>query len=258
MARRSGERRAIAGRRGGGAVWHPWPPLPPYIVGYHVYSNTGIGNPINYSNPIATILGFGNTGYQLCNLSYPGIWSFGVRAFNQFGEEANVDTVVTIVLDVNGNDITARPLAPTGLALFPLSHGNLRAIWSYPPVRGPKSPTGFHVYIGTGGIVNYATPVATVPYSSAIVGSFLANLTALTGPRNRLLLQDGSAFLLQNNSYFLLQSSSTSTDSAVYTVGVRAYNAAGEEPNTATASATTDSTGPQAVDSLTVTATAIA
>ena len=43
-----------------------------------------------------------------------------------------------------------------------------------------KLPTGFHVYIGTGGTPSYGSSVATVSYQSAIAGSFVANLAGLS------------------------------------------------------------------------------
>jgi hypothetical protein len=90
-------------------------------VGYYVYSNTGIGDPINYITPIATILGFENTTWVSAGLAYPGTWKFGVRAFSPCGTEQNVDCVVTIVLDASGNDVTNVPNPPIGLRAFSIA-----------------------------------------------------------------------------------------------------------------------------------------
>lgn len=102
----------------------------------------------------------------------------------------------------------------------------MRVEWGY-PISGTQArataPTGFHVYIGTGGAPSYGSPAATVLFTSGIINSFGASLTGLTG-------------------------------GTTYQIGVRAYNAVAEEPNTAFVSVTADSAGPAPVDSLTGTA----
>ncbi len=187
---------------------------------YHVYSNAGSG-PINYLTPIATVTGLTWTSPPL---AYPDDWWFGVRAFNSFGEEQNLDCVVELILDSLGHDITNRPLPPTGLRAFARPAGAVRVEWAYPPTRGAKAPTGFHVYIGLG-IPNYTAITATVLFTTGIVNTFVANLSGLA-------------------------------DEVVYTIGVRAYNATAEEPNTTTVSVTAEAVGPDAVDNLVGVATA--
>jgi hypothetical protein len=100
---------------------------------------------------------------------------------------------------------------------------SIKIEWYYPTTRGAKTPTGFHVYQGTGGMPDYSTVAATVLYSTGFFNMFQAKLTGLT---------NGTA----------------------YTIGVRAYNASGEETNTTTVTVTADSTGPNPVDSLMATA----
>ncbi len=99
---------------------------------------------------------------------------------------------------------------------------SVKVEWHYPLTTGPRKPVGFHVYIGTP-TVSYASPAATVLYSSGFANTFQAKLTGLT-------------------------------DGVVYQVGVRAYNASAEEPNVNVVSVTADSTGPGPVVSLTATA----
>ncbi|MHB8397343.1 MAG: hypothetical protein ACYDCI_00190 [Candidatus Limnocylindrales bacterium] len=192
-------------------------------VGYHVYENTGAADPINYNSPVdATSLLTYTTGI----LAYPGTWSFGVRAYyvDSALEEQNLDCYTTIVLDGSGNDITNRPLPPTGLRALPLAQGVIRAEWYYRPTSGPKTPTGFHVYTANG-VLNYTTPTATVLWTTGARNSFVANMPGFTG-------------------------------GTTYTVGVRAYNAVAEEPNTTTVTVTAITSGPAPVDSLTGFATA--
>jgi len=95
----------------------------------------------------------------------------------------------------------------------------VRVEWAYPPTTGPKAPTGFHVYLGTGS-VNYTSPAATVLFTTGIANTFGVNVTGLP-------------------------------DATTYLIGVRAYNSTAEEPNTYTVSVLTDATGPGPVDSLT-------
>lgn len=186
---------------------------------YTVYGSDSAGQPIDYSSPIAALQG---TTFTTQGLS-PGTWKFGVRAKDTNGEEQNIDAAVTIVIDANGNDITNVPLPPTGLRAFATANAGIRVEWWYPLTTGAKTPSGFHVYLGTGGSPSYTSPVATASYSSGIFNSYQANLSGLTG-------------------------------GTTYTVGVRAYNATGEESNTSTVSCLADASGPTAVTSLTAVA----
>jgi hypothetical protein len=198
---------------GTGAVW------------YHVYGNTGQGDPITYASPLATITGPPLT-WTSPMLAYPSTWSFGVRAFYAPSglEEQNVDCVVTIILDSGGNDITNRPVAPTGLRCTAVAHGGIKCEWAQPPPKSKASaPSGFHVYIGTGGTPNYGSPAATVSASSAIANSYVTTIGGLM-------------------------------NGTTYTIGVRAFNAIAEEPNTYTVNCTAVSVGPTAVVGLTGTA----
>jgi len=190
---------------------------------YHIYANTGAGDPINYSSVIATTASLTWTSGAL---AYPGTWMFGARAFDTVStlEEANLDAAVKLILDSGGNDITSRPAPPLALRAFALAGAAIRVEWSYNTISPSIVPTGFHVYIGTP-TVSYGSPAATVSFQSAIAGSFVANLTGLTS-------------------------------GDVYQIGVRAYNSTAEEPNTVTVTVTADSVGPAAVVSLAATAVA--
>ena len=218
IVRRAGDDRARR-VRGWTLHWLPIPlegAIPP--TAYHVYSNAGSG-PINYNVPIATTFGLTWTSPPL---THPDTWRFGVRAFNSFGEEQNLDAAVMIVLDGSGNDITYRPIAPAGLRAFPMAAGTARVEWTYTSPSLQTLPIGFNVYKGTP-TVSYLTPAANVLYSSMLANTFVANLTGLS-------------------------------DGVTYAIGVRSYNAAGEEANVSFVTVTADSTGPSAVDSLTGTA----
>lgn len=187
--------------------------------GYHVYANTGIGDPVDYDVPVATVLGFDNTTWISQPLASPGTWSFAVRAFNAAGDELNLDCSVTIILDATGRDITDIPAAPIGLRAFATAGGGITVEWGYPPVSGPKNPTGFHIYIGTGPTPDYGSPAATVLAKAGLFGTFQGRLAGLS-------------------------------DGTTYSIGVRAFNHIGEESNTTIVSVTADATGPSAVTGL--------
>lgn len=187
--------------------------------GYHVYSNSGAGDPINYTVPIATT---GQLTWTSGTLAFPGTWSFGVRAYAACGEESNVDAAVTFILDASGIDITNRPFAPVGLRGFPIAGGLVKLEWTQPPSTASKAPTGFHLYYGISS-VDYTTVRATVLANSAIAGHFFAIISGLT-------------------------------DGQTYKFSSRAFNSVAEEQNTAIAVVTADATGPRAVSSLTATA----
>ena len=179
---------------------------------YQIYANTGIGDPINYGLPIATT---GLLTWTSGPLAFPGTWKFGVRAFDPVThlEEENLDAAITLILDGSGIDITNRPKAPMALRAFPTAGGGIRVEWAYNTINPNPAPTGFHVYKGTGGTPNYASIAATVSFSAAIAGTFVANLAGLS-------------------------------NGVAYTIGVRAYNGTAEEPNTSTVTVTADSDRP--------------
>jgi hypothetical protein len=189
---------------------------------YQIYTNTRVGDPIDYLVPEATT---GLLTWTSGPLTVPGIWRFGVRAFDTLTtlEEQNLDCAVTVILDASGLDITNRPKAPIGLRAFAIKNASITVEWAYNTITPNPVPTGFHVYIGTGGVPDYSHAAATVRFSSSVGATFFADLTGLVS---------GTA----------------------YTIGVRAFNATTEETNTTTVTVTADSVGPAAVRSLTATA----
>lgn len=187
---------------------------------YHVYANTGAGDPINYAAPVATVTS-ATTWSPPSDLT-PGTWSYGVRAYDTVSgdEEQNLDASVTIVIDVDGRDVTDRPAPPTGTRAMPIAGGSIRVEWYYPPsTSGPTTPTGFNLYCTAGATVSYAAPAVVLPYSQGLFGTFQCDIAGLVSGQS-------------------------------YSIGVRAYNAVAEEPNTYAVAATADSAGPLAVDSL--------
>jgi len=192
-------------------------------LGYHVYANTGAGDPINYSVCLATVAGQSWTSPAL---NAPCHFKMGVRAFDRtLGlEEQNVDAAIELILDVNGNDVTMTPAPPLGLRALPIAGGVIRVEWTCLYGDSLRQPLGFHVYLGPGSVPNYTLPVSTVPWSVGRFGCFSADLV---GPGN----------------------------GAPCSIGVRSYNAVAEEQNVTVLHITPDNSPPSVVDSLAAVAT---
>jgi hypothetical protein len=178
--------------------------------------------PINYTTPVAVIPSLSTTTWTSAALTLPGDYWFAIRAFNTVGEEQNIDAAVEVLLSGGGTDISGQPVAPMGLRALATAGGGIRVEWAY-HFAPSKLPAGFHVYVGTGA-PGYATPAATVNWGTQVANMFVANLSGYTG-------------------------------GATYAVGVRAFNASGEEQNTNSVSVTASGAGPSAVLGLSGTVT---
>lgn len=189
---------------------------------YHVYANTGIGDPINYASPVATTA---STTYTSPTVTGPATWSYDVRAFDTVTglEEQNIDSV-TIQVNASGNDVSNTPAAPVSLSVLARAGGAVLVDWAYPGISAVAAPTGFHVYLGSTGSPDYTSPVATVVAGPALLGQYTALIAGLT-------------------------------NGTTYQVGVRAFNATAEEANTFFKSVVALSVGPLAVVGLTGVAT---
>lgn len=189
-------------------------------VSYSIYGSEA-GGPIDYSSPIAVTT---ETHWATPPLAVPGLYRFGVRATSMLSglEESNADAVVEIALDATGVDVTSRPAPVANLRAYAAAAGVVRVEWTHVMPSGANRPTGFRVYAGTP-TPNYSTPLATVPATASLAGTFRANLTGLA-------------------------------DGVPVAIAVRAYNAASEDASTSYITATPDATPPAAVGGLTGTA----
>jgi hypothetical protein len=183
---------------------------------YNVYANSGVGDPINYTSPVAVVAN--GTLWNTAALPAGGDYRFGVRAFDTITglEEQNIDCVVEIVLDANGKDITNQPVPPIGMRAFATEGGGIKVEWFHVRTDRSRDPVGFNVYVGVGGTPDYEQPAAIVAYSSAVMNTWYAVLSGLT---------DGTS----------------------YAIGVRAYNWAAEETNDSTVIVVAKVTGPMPV-----------
>jgi hypothetical protein len=184
---------------------------------YHVYTNDGAGGPIDYDTPVGDT---DQLSFLTSVLGQPSDNRFGVRAYDDVTghEELNADAVVRIVVDGDGVDITLQPAAPIALRARAVADGTVKVSWSYDPAAPGGLPTGFRVWVTLGTVVNFGNPPAAT--------------LAFLGP-----------------VYHEVEVESL-TDGATYAVGVRAYNAAAEEPNTNQVLVVADATGPDPVDDL--------
>lgn len=193
-------------------------------INYRVYSNDAAGGPVDYSSPIGTTAAL---SFSPPALAAPSDNWFGVRAFDTVSglEELNTDARVRILIDAAGNDITALPNAPSHLAALALAGGAARVTWSFNPAAwyGQSPPASFKVWLTAGASVNYAVSPAT---TAAYVRGRLIYTADLSG------LSHGT----------------------LYSVGVRATNATGDEANTTQVQVTGNATGPDGVDDLAATA----
>lgn len=185
---------------------------------YFVYMNTGNGEPIDYTTPVASLTALNWTSGALV---IAGDYKLAVRAFDRLSglEEQNVDAVVEVVLDESGNDVTRVPLPPLGPRAVALAGGIIRVEWAYSSTDPSRQPVGFHLYLGSDSRPDYFTPVATVNWADQRQGSFSTELGGLKGGTS-------------------------------YSIGVRGFNAIGEEANTLVLSITADADPPSVVDGL--------
>jgi hypothetical protein len=185
---------------------------------YRVYGGDSSGGPVDESTWLVT--GLTSLSWSPPALAAPSHTKYILRAYDTVSglAEKTVDSLLEIVIDATGADVTGRPAPPDGLLVTPIANGGLRVEWTHPQIHLDALPIGFRVYKGTGGVVNYGSVVATVVY----LGPFAHRVDVTSG------LTSGTA----------------------YTVGVRAYNLAGEEENTATATAIPTTAAPADVTGL--------
>ncbi|MDE2508694.1 MAG: hypothetical protein KGM43_15900 [Planctomycetota bacterium] len=182
---------------------------------YNIYSNNNSGGAVNYAAPIASTAALSFTTSTLP----PGSdTTFAIRAQDTATglEEANTIVVRRVILDANGNDVSAQPNAPHALQAAPTAGGGCSVSWAYQSQGQGAPPNGFYVYSTAGSTPNYAAPAATVPYSTTAAG-FQCEVNGLV-------------------------------DGQIYAVAVRAFNAVATESNTVAVSVTGDLTPPANVD----------
>lgn len=190
-------------------------------IQYHVYANNGAGGPIDWATIVATVSGLTWTSGTLALSSDT---TYGIRAYDTVAalEEQSIDATARILLDGSGADITNRPLPVANLTASVKVNGSIALDWVWFGPTNPTPLTGFKVYGGTP-TISYSSPLATIPYSAGR-NTFRTTLAGLT---------DGSS----------------------YQIGVRAYNATGDDGSLSVVTIVADATGPVIVDNFVVSVT---
>lgn len=185
---------------------------------YRIYDNDGAGGPIDYSSPAATVSG---TTWLSPTLSAGGHYRFAVRTYDTVSglEDDNGDAVVEIRLNASGDDVTAVPTAPVTLDARAKAGGTAEVGWTWLPRPGESAPTGYKVWVTSGTSVNYAAAASATVAHVGVGSRHSASVSGLT-------------------------------DGTTYAIGVRAYNAVGDELNTNKVTIVGRSTGAGAVGGL--------
>jgi hypothetical protein len=138
-------------------------------ISYNIYANDGQGGDIDYATPIATTP---NLSYPTGTLATPSDSSFAVRAFDTISgiEEANTDARVRIVLDANGNDVTARPNPVVGLSASSTAGATCWVSWGYNATGQGGPPSQFNVTLTPGATPSLAKPAVSVAYLPGVSG----------------------------------------------------------------------------------------
>jgi hypothetical protein len=189
-------------------------------IEYRIYKSDGLGGAVDYGTVIATVSALTWTCPPLAPSSDT---TFAIRAYDTVSalSDRNTDARARVLIGPAGEDLTGLPNAPALPSARATAAGSAEVEWMYNAAGQGGAPTGFHVYSGTPA-VSYTTPVATVLYGDDRM-PYSATLTGLV---------HGSS----------------------YQVGVRAYNASGEESNAVVVSVTGAVTGPLPVVGLAGTA----
>lgn len=134
--------------------------------GYRVYHNSGAGA-VDY----ATVRATRNetvSSWSSPALSCPGAWRFGMRAFNEYAEEKNLDVATELTLLGSGSPSPERPNRPTDLAATAAAGGRAHIAFSYDETNEAAACTHFHVYADdASGAIDYATPVGAIDKDDA-------------------------------------------------------------------------------------------
>ncbi|KPK96962.1 MAG: hypothetical protein AMK75_07580 [Planctomycetes bacterium SM23_65] len=131
------------------------------LRGCRLYHNSGIG-PIDYATVRGVKSEYDPT-WTSDAMSYPKTWRFGARAYNEYGEENNVNVTEGVDLLESGEESPARPNRPAGLRAAPAADGKVELTFSYNATNEEAECTHFHVYYDAGsGEVDYTNPIGSV------------------------------------------------------------------------------------------------
>ena len=148
------------------------------LRGFRVYHNAGEGR-IDYDTVRETRSEYADA-WTSSALSYPATWRFGVRAYNENGEEKNINVADELVLLSSGAESPERPNKPTGLKATPAAGGKVDVTFDYNTTDEAASCTHFHIYHNGGaGEVDYTSEVGSVNIDDGIFTHYLFETGAL-------------------------------------------------------------------------------
>ncbi len=131
------------------------------LRGFRVYDNRGAGC-VDYDSP-RSVLDESALAWTSDTLSCPARWRFGVRAFNEFGEEKNLNVATELTLLGSGSPSPAGPNRPTDLAARAAEGGRVELTFAYDSTAEAAACSHFHVYAsGATGEVDYTSAIDAV------------------------------------------------------------------------------------------------
>ena len=149
--------------------------------GYRIYSNGGAGS-VNWIAPVASRNQFASS-WTSPALGGGATHRFGVRAYNEFGEEKNINATADVTLLGSGLVSPARPNRPTDLAARPAEGGNIAISFSYDSTGEAAACSHFHVYADDGtGAIDYGSALGSVSVVDAPDASGLTRYEFADGP----------------------------------------------------------------------------
>ena len=189
-------------------------------AGCHCVYRGQDGN-INYDLIQATMnLNGSQVSIAAQNLPANTIWHYIRRQESCCGLESEDSATCIIVIDSAGEMIGNTPNTPVNVTIERLSNGRFRLRWRYVTLFEETSPTGFKIYMNSGGGFNFQTPEAIVSYTRGKNGEFCWISDPLTNGK-------------------------------LYRFCIRSYrDGAGESQNTNFVAAVADSVGPGAITGL--------
>jgi len=188
---------------------------------YYVLYRGQDGN-IDY-NSIVAEMGGDDSQVSITNQALPPntIWHYIRRRVSLCGKESPDSPPCIVAIDSTGEMMGNTPNQPKDLTAERISGGKIKLRWRYTRISEQVAPTGFKIYIDSGGGFNFGSPDAIVAYG---IGGIANEFSWTSEPL---------------------------THGQIYRFCVRSYKTGqGESQNTDFVSAVADSIGPDAITGL--------
>ncbi len=124
---------------------------------------------IDYETPVAEMaIDDREVSISEQNLPPNTLWHFVRRQTSECGLESADSLRCIVVIDADGNMRGQTPNRPSHITIERLSGGKLRLRWRYLQTGQEIIPTGFKIYMDSGGGFDFESPVAIVFYNRAV------------------------------------------------------------------------------------------